>query len=231
MERDLDELFAAAIIDPSSRPQFIAALLEADVVISGEDLDDETISVKRLVDADGPVIPFFTSDDMLEVTARSMPDFAARPIRLPCRALWASTPGARFVLNPSGGHGRVFRPDEVAALLAGIEPGRVVETVEAPRQVLIGRPSPTPERLIAVLATFFCDRPAVAEARLGWMTDLDGSAGYLMTVASSDREAVLAGFGSLGIDEFTGGSPFTAIIEPDDEPAAALSSIEPFYRR
>ena len=230
MEPDLDELFAAAIIDPSSRPQFIAALLEADVVISGEDLGDETISVKRLVDEDGPVIPFFTSDDMLEMTARSIPDFTARPIRLPCRALWASSPGARFVLNPRS-HGRVFRPDEVAALLAGVEPGRVVETVEEPRQVLIGRPSPTPERLIAVLATFFCNRPAVAEARLGWMTDLDGSAGYLMTIASSDREAALNGFGSLGIDEFTGGSPLTAIIEPDDGPASALSSIEPFYRR
>ena len=212
----------------------MAALLASDVfIIAGEadaDSYDET-QVRCLVDLDGPLIPFFTSDDMVKRTSRAFPDFGARSVRIPCRDLWESTRGLRYVLNPHGQYARTFEASEVEALLDGTEPGRIIERVDAPRQVIIGRPHPTPERLLAILATFLADRPCAKEARLGWMTDTDGLAGYLMTVASADREEAIAGFGALGIGEFTDGNSFTVIIEPDTQPPLVLASIEPFYHR
>jgi hypothetical protein len=41
----------------------------------------------------------------------------------------------------------------------------------------------------------------------------------------------LAGFGSLGIGDFTDGNTIDVIVEPDTAPARMLASIDPFYRR
>ncbi len=239
-EHELEALLVAAASDTAARPAFAQALLASKVYVLGSvdgQVEGETVSagsklvLAHLAGTDGPVIPFFTSEEMLTATLAAVPGLDPRFLRMTCRDLWSATPGARYVLNPHGQYGKAYEPPEIDALLAGREPGVQTHTVTEEQRVLVGRPAHVPDQLPMVLAKFFSARPAVAAARLGWIAHPDGSAGYLVTVAAADRESAMAGFGSIGIGEFTAGNTIDVVVEPDAEPPRLLASIEPFYER
>jgi hypothetical protein len=233
-EAEIEALLAAAAKDPAMRPPFAQALLASEVLalgIVGHAADGgPQIQLVHLSDATGPLVPIFTSIAMLNATLRAVPGLDPRFLRMSCRSVWAAMPGTRFVLNPHG-LGKQFTAGEIAALLAGTEPGVRSETVDERRDVLVGQPAHVPPRLVPVLRSFFATRPVVSAARLGWIAHPDGATGYLLTVAAPDREAAMHGFGSLGIGEFTDGHHIDVIVEPDDRPPQLLAAVEPFYVR
>ena len=118
---DLELLLLAAADDGEQEPAFTAALLESEVLVLGESELDQ-IAIATWGDEDGDIVPFFTSEDMINASADQMPGLGTTAFALPCRELWQFTAGSRLVLNPHGPVARVYAPVEVAALLAGVDP-------------------------------------------------------------------------------------------------------------
>jgi SseB protein N-terminal domain/SseB protein C-terminal domain len=238
-EQDLEAMLEAAKADGAARPKFIQALLEAKVYVLGTiggPIEPQTppvgnIHLGHIDDPGGPLIPFFTSEAMLRKTMDTRPGVDPGYLHLPCRLLWESAADVRYILNPNGPTAKIFEPAEIAALLAGDEPGRERIVTTDKQDVMVGGAAHIPEQLPVVLAQFFATRPVVAAARLGWIAHPNGATGYLLTVATADRETALEGFGSLGIGDFTDGNTIDVIVEPDTEPPRLLGSIAPFYQR
>jgi hypothetical protein len=240
-EDELERLLAAAATDPAARPAFTAALLDAEVyvlgVIEGPVVDGgvtgegTSLRLVGLADGDGPVTPFFTSQQALTRYldgAAGTGEVDRRFVRLACRPFFEMTRGSRLVLNPGSDHGKLFVPDEVEALLTGAEPGVTTEVLEADRQVLVGAAAHVPAELSDVLQRFLSERPVDA-AHLGWIAHPDGHAGYLLVVVAADRDAAMAGFGSLAIGDVTGGETVDVIVLPPGSDDGLLRSVPRFY--
>lgn len=230
-ETVLEDLLAQAAHDPAQRPLFVRALLDSEVYVLGtHDEEREELNVVNFFDADGMVVPMFTSPDMVVMTLDQMPDCGPSCVRLLCRHLWAATNGERFVLNPHGPHSKVFIAAEIAALLDGREPGLREYTGQEPLRIEVAPASDSPAQLTDVLRRFFADRPSVAEARLGWARLPDGGECYLVTVASDSAEDAIRGFGSLGVESITGGVCVDVVVEPLAQAGSILTGVEPFHR-
>lgn len=239
-ETHLERLLAAAAQDPAQRPVFSAALLDSQVYVLGY-LDGPVVDgvaqtgtsarLLAMTDQEGSITPFFTSERMLQATLASSPGTDPRFLRVPCRALFEMTQGSRLVLNPHGPHGKVFVPDEIAALLSGGQPGVTTETLSAGRQVTVGAAAHVPPELPAVLTRFFAQRPVVEAAHLGWIAHPDGHTGYLMVVTAPDREQAMDGFGTLQVSELTGGTTLDVIVVPPGGNNYLADVVAPFYTR
>jgi len=236
---DLERLLVEASTNPVARPAFIRALLGGDVFVlasvdrppvDGKAQPGSRMNVVTWSDADGPITPFYTSQEQLQRSLDAVPGTDPRFIQLPARDFLTIVRGARLVLNPHGDHGKMFLPDEVAALLDGREPGLETDVVQAAEQVLVGAPAHVPGRLLPVLRGFLATRPTIDRAWLGWMARPDRPPGYLLVVASDDDTA-MAGFGSVQVGDVTDGSPLDVVIVPTDRRDHLLAAQEPFYRR
>jgi hypothetical protein len=237
---DLERLLAAAAQDPVRRPEFIARLFQSDVYVLGyldrptvgnKAVEGTTMSLVTWGDAAGPITPFFTSEQMVQATVAARPGTDSRFVRMGARDLFQMVSGQRLVLNPDGPNSKIFMQDEVKALAAGREPGVVTEVLQAQRQVLVGAAAHVPPELINVLSRFLAKRTAVYAAHLGWIAHPDGQQGYLMVVVADDREAAMAGFGSVQIGEITGGPTLDVVVVPPKEVDHMLSSVPAFYKR
>jgi hypothetical protein len=238
---ELERRLAAAATDPAERPAFARALLESEVFVLGT-LDRPTVggaaqpgTAMKLVtwtDHGGPTTPFFTSEATLQPALASRPESDPRFLRMKSRDLFAMTKGQRLVLNPYGANGKVYEPDEVAALLAGNEPGLTTQVLQAERQVRVGAAAHVPPQLPEVLARYLVQRPIVHAAHLGWIAHPDGHEGYLMVVVADDRDAAMLGFGTLQIGEVTGGPALDVIVvPPGGQDQHMLSAVPAFYVR
>jgi hypothetical protein len=239
-EAHLEALLVAAATDPAQRPAFTTALLGSDVCVLGT-VEGEvaggvaaagtSMRIVGLVDGEGEVTPFFTSEQATQAFLASQPDTDPQFVRLGCRALFEMTRGARLVLNPSSSYGKVFVPEEIAALLAGEEPGLTRQVLQEDRQVLIGAPAHVPPELPKVLERFFAQRPVVEAAHLGWIAHATAEPGYLLVVVASDADQAMAGFGSVAIGDVTEGSSVDVmVVAPGaDNPLAGI--VPPFYTR
>lgn len=234
---DLERLLAAAATDPAARPAFYRTLLDSSVYLLGK-FDAPLVEgvlqagsqvfLTNLSDADGEIVPMFSSQAMLEKTLEALPGVESGWVVLPVRTVFDMTRGARLVLNPHAASGKVFTSNEVDALLEGREIGVTVETVDEDRQVLVGTPARIPPRLIDVLKRFFAERPVEA-AHLGWMVQPDGEAGYFLVVVSDDADAALDGLGSIGLTDLAEGQPFDAMVVPRGSEDHPLTAVEPFF--
>jgi hypothetical protein len=229
-ERDLELLLAAAATDPAQRPEFTQTLLTSDVCVLGT-VDGTTMHIVAIVDADGELTPFFTSEEAVQAFLTANPDTAPQYVRLGCRALFEMTKGARLVLNPSSPYGKLFLPEEIAALVAGEEPGLTTDVLHEDRQVLIGAPAHVPPDLPAVLSRFFTQRPIVEAAYLGWMARPEGDPGYLLVVVAPDRDQAMNGFGSVAIGEVTDGKMIDVMVVPPGGDNPLAGTVPPFYSR
>lgn len=241
-ERDLalERLLAAAAQDPAQRPAFAAALLDSQVyvlglvegdVVGGVAQTGTSVRLLTVSDREGPITPFFTSERMVQATLAALPGTDPRYVRLGCRTLFEMTRGSRLVLNPHGPHGKVFLPDEVAALLSGGQVGVTTETLATSRQVTVGAPTHVPPDLPAVLARFFAQRPVVEAAYLGWIAHPDGHSGYLVVVVAPDRQQAMDGFGTLQVGELTGGHTLDVLVQPPGADNPLARTVAPFYVR
>lgn len=239
-EAELERLLAAAAQDPAERPAFTRALLDSDVyvlgtlaqpAVDGVAQPGTSIGIVSISDGEGPIMPVFTSEASLQATLAALPGTDPRFVRLKCRALFEMTGGSRLVLNPHGRYAKVFLPDEIEALITGREPGLTTEQLEAERRVLVGSPANIPPGLLEVLARFLVQRPVVERAHFGWIVHPDGQAGYLMVVVAEDKDAAMAGFGSVQIGQLTGEETLDVMVVAPGTPEHVLSSVPPFYRR
>lgn len=239
-ERNLERLLAAAAGDPAQRPEFTDALLDADVYVLGTvegDIVDGVVpagasmGIASIDDEDGPLTPFFTSEQPLQEYLAARPGTDPRFVRLGCRALFEMTRGSRLVLNPFSAYGKMFLPDEVAALIAGKEPGMTTEVLQAERQVMVGAAAHVPPQLPVVLSRFLTQRPVVDAAYLGWIAHPDGHTGFLMVVVASDREQAMHGFGTLNIGEVTEGATVDVMVVAPGAHNMLSGIVPPFYSR
>ncbi|QXC59901.1 enhanced serine sensitivity protein SseB C-terminal domain-containing protein [Aquihabitans sp. G128] len=236
---ELERRLVAAARDPAERPAFSQLLLASDVFVLGT-MDQPPVdgvaqagamaNLLSFTDADGSFTAFFSSEATVELTVAARPGTDPRFLRLPCRALFELTKGARLVLNPDAPYGKVFLPSEVAALGRGAEPGLDRQVLQAERQVLVGVPVHTPPALPEVLARFLVQRPTVEAAHLGWIAHPDGHTGFLMVLLAGDRDAAMAGFGSLQIGELTEGETLDVMVVAPGTRDHLLANIPSFYR-
>jgi hypothetical protein len=182
-------------------------------------------------DGDGPITPFFTSEAALQKALAARPGSDPQFLRLRCRDLFGIVKGQRLVLNPDGPSGKVYLPGEVEALLAGEEPGLTREVLQAERRVLVGAAAHVPPDLPLVLARFLAQRPVVEAAHLGWIAHPDGHQGYVMVLVAADREAAMAGFGSIQVSELTDGHTLEVFVVPPGSKDHMFASVPVFYSR
>jgi hypothetical protein len=188
---DLETRLVAAATDPTRAPDFITALLDAQVVVAGEihseAVDGEvgviSATLPPLVRPDGTSVqPFFTSFARLQETLQAVPGYETRYITMRCRDMWEMTRGSTLVLNPHSAYGKEFRPGEIAQLLAGAA-AMTTRIVTEPTRVLVGRPAQTPNGMEQALRDLFSRHAGVESAHLGWKVAPDsGDQSYLLII-------------------------------------------------
>jgi len=189
------------------------------------------MQIASITDDDGQLTPFFTSERTLQEYLAARPGTDPRFVRLNCRALFEMTKGSRLMLNPYSPYGKMFLPDEIAALVAGQEPGMTTEVLQAERQVLVGAAAHVPSELPAVLSRFLTQRPIVETGYLGWIAQPDGNSGFLLVVVAADREQAMTGFGSVAIGDVTGGETLDVMVVAPGAQNMLLGIVPPFYTR
>lgn len=227
---DLELLLLAAMDDVEQEPAFTAALLESDVIVLGA-VELDQMAIATWGDEDGDVIPFFTSDEMVQASADQMPGLESEALTLPCRELWQFTAGTRLVLNPHGPVARVYGAVEVAALLAGIDPRSGVEVSYDDLDLEVSVPHPEPVALVSALRDLFSGRHWVEAAHLGWVRRGEGDEGYLLFVLAGDPDGALAGLQDLDFDTLLGGHALDVTAIPSGVTDHLLADVPPFYVR
>jgi hypothetical protein len=197
-ENDIERLLMRASAEPTERPAFARALLDAEIVLvlvpeGGDPIvpgpdgnavipEGTKMVLPSAVRGEERLIPFFTARSRAQAWYRN--DHVAVPERT--RDLFARFPGAPFVLNPGSDYGKDYTPGEVARLLAGdfdLSAPQAV-TTQAPQQIMLAHPSEIPTALIEALAREFADVKSVrgawlmlamrgGEAEQSWMLGVD----------------------------------------------------------
>jgi hypothetical protein len=236
---DVEVLLEPAASDSARIPEFLTALLEAQVLVPGV-LDSDsglvaaagsTAGLAPLARADGTSVqPFFTSEARLHETLQAVPGEESRYLALRCRDLWELTRGSTLILNPHSAYGKEFLPGETAQLhgTATMTP----QVVAAATNVLVGRPARTPSGMEKALRDLFSAHETVDSAFLGWKVVPDsGDQSYLLVVVgSSDARADVSDELGRALVYFSQAHPVdVAFNRPGDK--HLLTEIEPFYVR
>jgi hypothetical protein len=235
---DLEARLVAAATDPTQAPDFITALLDAQVFVAGEihseAVDGEVGAISAtlppLVRSDGTSVqPFFTSFARLQETLQAVPDYETRHLTMRCRDLWEMTRGSTLVLNPHSAYGKEFRPGEIAQLLDGAAT-MTTRVIKEPTRVLVGRPAQTPDGMEQALRDLFSRHEAVESAYLGWKVTPDsGDKSYLLMIVGTPTIRTEMG------DELGRALLLFSQVHPIDVMFTGagvdhlLSAIEPFY--
>ena len=128
-ENDIERLLMRASTQPSERPAFARAIMDAEVfvvlvpdrpIVPGPDgnttiPEGTKLSLPSAVRGEEQLIPFFTAPS--RARAWYPGDHIVAPERT--RDLFGRYPGTPFVLNPGSDYGKDFTPPEVQRMLAG----------------------------------------------------------------------------------------------------------------
>lgn len=244
-ELKLEELLRAAASDPSARPDFYRALLDATVFVIGSTgdpalgrrtlLTDEKAQLLNWTRGDGfHVIPFFTSMESLQRAISEQVSY----IGLPARTLFEMTKGATLVINGRLEHGKEFFPQEIEALLAGgmnREPEQRIMQRET--KVLLGQPANFPAQMVDALTAVFSKRNQVKAAYVLLMHDTSRDAKPHLVVGVQADGVVEDLFREVGVvagDSAPKGEPVDLYrVDPNDKGLSQhfLSKVKPFYER
>ncbi len=166
-ENDLERALMQAAANPSAQIIFYRLLLESDLFVLGktagqasESMPGGEIQLVQMRHKDRIYHPIFSSLSRIQIYLTEHPDY----FTIKGRDLFASTPGAYFLLNPGSAYGKEFLPEEITALL---KPNITPDKDTLTRQVLITQPMERPVALAEALRQLFEARPEVEAAYLG----------------------------------------------------------------
>lgn len=245
-ENKLEEILRLAADEPAHRPQFYEVLLNSDVFVLGTagapDVDGELnleagqeVQIQSWEKADGsPVIPFFSSLEVLQKSISSEESYLA----LPLRSLFEMTKGATLFLNPKSNYGKEFLPDEVVHLLStGVGQAPVQRVVEKETRVLLGQPSNYPSKMVDSLTQLFAKRNNVTKAYLALMhdTSIDERPHLIVGIeADGDIERVMREAGSVATDTAPQGEPVDLYRISENDSGLSqyfINETNPFYEK
>ena len=162
-ENDIERLQMRASTQPSERPAFARAIMDARVfvvlvsdrpVVPGPDGDTTIpagakLSAPTATRGEERLLPFFTAPSRARVW------YPGEHIVAPdkTRDLFGRYPDKPFVLNPGSDYGKDYTPPEVQRMLAGqFDDGPQTTVTQAPENMLLAHPKQIPTDLIAALA-------------------------------------------------------------------------------
>ncbi|MDA8621999.1 enhanced serine sensitivity protein SseB C-terminal domain-containing protein [Psychrosphaera sp.] len=246
VENKLEELLRLAADEPAHRPEFCSVLLQSTVFVLGDTgeiptesgevdlLAGSKINIQNWEKQDGsPVIPFFTSLDVLSKALDSEQSY----LELPVRSLFEMTMGSVLFLNPKSDYGKEFVPQEVEQLLNnGISQTASQRVVEKETTVLLGQPSNYPTEMIDSLTQLFVKHKQVKKAYVALMHDksIDEKPQLLIGVqGDGDLELAIREAGYVAGDTAPKGEAVDLFkINLDEEGISQyLISTAPFYER
>jgi hypothetical protein len=246
IENKLEELLRIAADEPAHRPEFCSVLLQSTIFVLGDTGERPTehseanlaagsnIRIQNWERPDGsPVIPFFSS---LEVLSKSL-DSENSYIELPVRSLFEMTMGATLFLNPKSDHGKEFFPQEVEQLLNnGISQIPSQRVVEKETKVLLGQPSNYPTKMVDSLTQLLVKHKEVEKAYIALMHDrsVDEKPHLIVGLEGrGDLERAMREAGNVAGDTAPEGEAVDLLIVKPEEVGVCqyLISTSPFYER
>lgn len=193
---DLEKALHKAASDNNHAPAFYEELMESKVFVLGTPenenkgqftLEDEQALIIQhweREDDKSPVIPFFTSLQMLRQAIETDEPY----LELPTTALFQMTMGAPLVLNPNSEFGMEFEAEDIASLLDTDLMVNSEHLLDEETEVLLGIPEQAPEVFIDVLSSFFSQHKNIETAYLG----------TIQVPAQDDEEHLMVGIKGTG---------------------------------
>lgn len=200
---DLEKALHKAAADNTQAPAFYEELMDSKIYILGEPeekdtgkftLEEEQALIIQHWERDedkSPVVPFFTSLEMLQQTIETDEPY----LELPTSTLFQLTMGAPLVLNPNSEFGMEFDPDDIAVLLDTDLMVNSEHLLDENTEVLLGYAKGIPEEFLASVSNFFAKYDQIDSAYLG----------TIQIPAEDDVEHLMVGIQGKG--------PFDKIIE------------------
>jgi len=230
--------------EPSQRPAFYRALMEADVFVIGHtdqpDLNAQghhtipagaNVSLVNWEKADGsPVIPFFTHLEALQLAI----DVETSYLSLPARSLFELTRGTTLFLNPKSDHGKEFVPHEIDALLdTGMNQKADTRVVEKETRVMLGQPAEYPTAMVEALQQLLPDHPGVTAACLCLMHDPEMSQKPTLVVGFEglDLEVAMSEAGSVVVDTAPSGQAVDFVVVDGTGIGEYMKKSGAFYKK
>ncbi|AWB58280.1 enhanced serine sensitivity protein SseB [Colwellia sp. Arc7-D] len=245
-ENKLEALLRLAADEPAHRPEFCSVLLQSTIFVLGDtgeqptELDEidllagSKINIQNWEKQDGdPVIPFFSSLDVLSKALDSEQSY----IELPVRSLFEMTMGSNLFLNPKSDYGKEFIPQEIEQLLNnGISQVPSQRVVEKETKVLLGQPSNYPTKMVDSLTQLLVKHKEVKKAYVALMHDrsIDEKPHLLVGIeGDGDLELAMREVGHVAGDTAPAGEAVDLFIVRPDEAGVSqyLINLAPFYER
>ncbi|WP_241606759.1 enhanced serine sensitivity protein SseB [Rosenbergiella epipactidis] len=239
MSVELEKLLAQAATEPAHRPAFFQALLDADVWVLGRSVAqqltaDSGVELTHWEKADGEsVIPFFTSEQMLNEVCESGEPW----VKLPVKTLFELTRGDNLFLNPKCSTGKEFSASEIAALLDNrgdaLSEQQIIEGGET---LLVSAIDELPAQLVSSLTTLFAGLKPVRRAFLAEIREGEGLPANLLLGIEADGEidAIIQQAGQVAVDTLADDA-LIDLCEITDQPSGVshffTAHITPFYER
>lgn len=245
-ENRLEEMLRLAADEPAHRPQFCDVLMRSQVFLlgttgepgSGGEVNLEAgseIHIQHWQRPDGvPVIPFFSSLEVLQKSIETEESYVA----LPARSLFEMTLGATLVLNPKSNYGKEFLPQEVEQLLSsGLSQAPSRRVVEKKTKVLLGQPANYPSKMIDSLTQLLAKHSNVKKAYVAVMQDtsVDEKPHLIVGIdVDGDVEKIMREAGSVAGDTAPDGEPVDLYRVTENGEGLSryfVNETEPFYER
>lgn len=245
-ENQLEEILRLAANEPAHRPQFCEVLMNSQIFLIGTagssgaegsvDLAaGSQLQIQHWQKPDGaPVIPFFSS---LEVLQQSI-EIEASYLALPARSLFEMTLGATLFLNPKSDYGKEFVPQEVEQLLSiGISQSPSQRVVEQETKVLLGQPAKYPSKMVDSLTQLLAKHSNVKKAYLALMhdTSVDERPHLIIGIeAEGDMEKVMREAGNVAGDTAPEGEPVDLFRVDEKDMGLSqyfINQTKPFYEK
>jgi hypothetical protein len=245
-ENKLEELLRLAADEPAHRPQFCEVLMNSHVYLLGSTCEPGTdgevnleagskIQIQHWQKPDGsPVIPFFSSLEVLEKSIEAEESYLA----LHVRSLFEMTQGDTLFLNPKSDYGKEFIPQEVEHLLSiGVSQASSKRVVEKETKVLLGQPSNYPSKMVDSLTQLLAKHRNVKKAYLSLMHDttVDEKPHLIIGIeAEGDIEKVMREAGNVAGDTAPEGEPVDLYKVNENDGGLSqyfINQTKPFYEK